>query len=95
MSLAMAAVVGLISGRWLKAGAAGGWVLAVPSSARVAEQVACRCFVHRVCCRLHDDPRGPVRGDAGRDPETAAVIDSQAVRGASTVPPVGRAWGPG
>ena len=46
-----------------------------------------------VCRRLHDELRGQVRADAGRDPEPTAVIDSQSVRGAGTVPRVGRGLG--
>ena len=43
--------------------------------------------------RLHDALRAQVRAAAGRDPEpTAAVIDSQSVRGADTVPRASRGW---
>ena len=43
--------------------------------------------------RLHDALRAQVRGAAGRDPEpTAAVIDSQSVRAADTVPRASRGW---
>jgi transposase len=43
--------------------------------------------------RLHDGLRAQVRTAAGRDPEpTAAVIDSQSVRAADTVPGTGRGW---
>ena len=42
--------------------------------------------------RLHDVLRAQVRAAAGRNPEpTAAVIDSQSVRAADTVPP-SRGW---
>jgi putative transposase len=43
--------------------------------------------------RLHDGLRAQVRSAAGRDPEpAAAVIDSQSVRGADTVPRASRGW---
>jgi putative transposase len=43
--------------------------------------------------RLHDVLRTQVRAAAGRDPEpTAAVIDSQSVRAADTVPSATRGW---
>jgi len=43
--------------------------------------------------RLHDVLRARVRAAAGRDPEpTAAVIDSQSVRAADTVPRATRGW---
>lgn len=43
--------------------------------------------------RLHDGLRAQVRAAAGRDPEpTAAVIDSQSVRAADTVPKASRGW---
>jgi transposase len=43
--------------------------------------------------RLHDALRGQVRAAAGRDAEpTAAVIDSQSVRAADTVPAASRGW---
>jgi transposase len=43
--------------------------------------------------RLHDGLRAQVRAAAGRDPQpTAAVIDSQSVRGADTVPRASRGW---
>jgi transposase len=43
--------------------------------------------------RLHDALRAQVRVTAGRDPgPTAAVIDSQSVRAADTVPKVSRGW---
>ena len=43
--------------------------------------------------RLHDALRGQVRAAAGRDAEpTAAVIDSQSVRAADTVPRASRGW---
>src|SRR6266566_7180694 len=43
--------------------------------------------------RLHDALRARVRAAAGRDPEpTAAVIDSQSVRAADTVPRASRGW---
>ena len=43
--------------------------------------------------RLHDGLRDRVRAAAGRSTEpTAAVIDSQSVRGADTVPKAGRGW---
>jgi transposase len=43
--------------------------------------------------RLHDTLRGLVRAAAGRNPEpTAAVIDSQSVRAADTVPKATRGW---
>ena len=43
--------------------------------------------------RLHDVLRAQVRIAAGRDPEpTAAVIDSQSVRAADTVPRASRGW---
>ena len=43
--------------------------------------------------RLHDVLRGQVRVAAGRDAEpTAAVIDSQSVRAADTVPRATRGW---
>src|SRR5271165_6984737 len=43
--------------------------------------------------RLHDALRAQVRAAAGRDPEpTAAVIDSQSVRAADTVPRASRGW---
>jgi transposase len=43
--------------------------------------------------RLHDALRGQVRAAAGRDAEpTAAVIDSQSVRAAGTVPKASRGW---
>jgi transposase len=43
--------------------------------------------------RLHDGLRAQVRSAAGRDPQpTAAVIDSQSVRGADTVPRASRGW---
>jgi transposase len=42
---------------------------------------------------LHDGLRARVRAAAGRDPEpTAAVIDSQSVRAADTVPRASRGW---
>jgi transposase len=43
--------------------------------------------------RLHDVLRAQLRQTAGRDPEpTAAVIDSQSVRAADTVPKTTRGW---
>ena len=43
--------------------------------------------------RLHDALRARVRAAAGRDPQpTAAVIDSQSVRAADTVPKSTRGW---
>jgi transposase len=43
--------------------------------------------------RLHDALRAQVRAAAGRDPEpTAAIIDSQSVRAADTVPRASRGW---
>jgi putative transposase len=43
--------------------------------------------------RLHDALRAQVRAADGRDPEpTAAVIDSQSVRAADTVPKATRGW---
>jgi putative transposase len=43
--------------------------------------------------RLHDGLRARVRAAAGRDREpTAAVIGSQSVRAADTVPRAGRGW---
>ena len=43
--------------------------------------------------RLHDALRAQVRASAGRDPEpSAAVIDSQSVRAADTVPKASRGW---
>jgi putative transposase len=43
--------------------------------------------------RLHDELRARVRDAAGRDPQpTAAVIDSQSVRAADTVPKASRGW---
>jgi transposase len=43
--------------------------------------------------RLHDELRAAVRSAAGRDaPPTAAVIDSQSVRAADTVPKASRGW---
>jgi transposase len=43
--------------------------------------------------RLHDGLRAQVRAAAGRDPEpAAAVIDSQSVRAADTVPTATRGW---
>ena len=43
--------------------------------------------------RLHDGLRAQVRAVAGRDAEpTAAVIDSQSVRAADTVPKASRGW---
>lgn len=43
--------------------------------------------------RLHDALRARARAAAGRDPEpTAAVIDSQSVRAADTVPKATRGW---
>jgi putative transposase len=43
--------------------------------------------------RLHDGLRDQVRAAAGRDPRpTAAVIDSQSVRAADTVPKASRGW---
>ena len=43
--------------------------------------------------RLHDQVRGQVRAAAGRDVmPTAAVIDSQSVRAADTVPKTSRGW---
>ena len=43
--------------------------------------------------RLHDALRAQARAAAGRDPEpTAAVIDSQSVRAADTVPKASRGW---
>jgi transposase len=43
--------------------------------------------------RLHDTLRAQVRAAAGRNPEpTAAVIDSQSVRAADTVPKATRGW---
>jgi len=43
--------------------------------------------------RLHDTLRELVRAAAGRNPEpTAAVIDSQSVRAADTVPKASRGW---
>ena len=43
--------------------------------------------------RLHDGLRAQVRAAAGRDAEpTAAVIDSQSVRAADTVPKSSRGW---
>ena len=43
--------------------------------------------------RLHDALRAQVRAAAGRDPQpTAAVIDSQSVRAADTVPKSTRGW---
>jgi transposase len=43
--------------------------------------------------RLHDALRAQVRAAAGRDGEpTAAVIDSQSVRAADTVPRISRGW---
>lgn len=46
-----------------------------------------------VTLAMHDALRGQVRRAAGRDPEpTAAVIDSQSVRAAATVPKATRGW---
>ena len=46
-----------------------------------------------ILARLHDQLRAQVRAAAGRDPEpTAAVIDSQSVRGADTVPRAAQGW---
>src|SRR6266536_295579 len=43
--------------------------------------------------RLHEALRAQVRAAAGRDPEpTAAIIDSQSVRAADTVPKATRGW---
>jgi putative transposase len=43
--------------------------------------------------RLHDELRAQVRAAAGRTPQpTAAVIDSQSVRAADTVPKATRGW---
>jgi transposase len=43
--------------------------------------------------RLHDALRAQARAAAGRDPQpTAAVIDSQSVRAADTVPRASRGW---
>ena len=43
--------------------------------------------------RLHDALRAQVRAAAGRDPEpTAAIIGSQSVRAAGTVPTATRGW---
>jgi putative transposase len=43
--------------------------------------------------RLHDALRAQVRAAAGRNPEpTAAIIDSQSVRAADTVPKATRGW---
>ena len=43
--------------------------------------------------RLHDVLRAQVRAAAGRDPQpTAAVVDSQSVRAADTVPRATRGW---
>jgi putative transposase len=43
--------------------------------------------------RLHDGLRAQVRAAAGRDPQpTAAIIDSQSVRAADTVPGATRGW---
>jgi putative transposase len=43
--------------------------------------------------RVHDELRGQARQAAGRDQEpTAAVIDSQSVRAADTVPRASRGW---
>ena len=43
--------------------------------------------------RLHDALRAQVRTAAGRNPEpTAAIIDSQSVRAADTVPKASRGW---
>jgi transposase len=43
--------------------------------------------------RLHDTLRGQVRAAAGRNAEpTAAIIDSQSVRAADTVPRTSRGW---
>jgi hypothetical protein len=43
--------------------------------------------------RLHDALRARARAAAGRHPEpTAAVIDSQSVRAADTVPKASRGW---
>jgi transposase len=43
--------------------------------------------------RVHDELRAQVRAAAGRHrPPSAAVIDSQAVRGAGTVPRASRGW---
>lgn len=43
--------------------------------------------------RLHDGLRAQVRAAAGRDAEpTAAIIDSQSVRAADTVPKASRGW---
>ena len=43
--------------------------------------------------RLHDQLRAQVRAAAGRSPApTAAVIDSQSVRAADTVPKASRGW---
>lgn len=45
---------------------------------------------------LHDRLRGLVREDAGRDPEpTAAIVDSQSVRAAATVPASSRGYDAG
>ena len=43
--------------------------------------------------RLHDALRAQVRARAGRNPQpTAAVIDSQSIRAADTVPKASRGW---
>lgn len=48
--------------------------------------------LHRVHAQLHD----LVRIEAGRDPQpSAAIIDSQSVRGADTVPKASRGWDTG
>lgn len=45
---------------------------------------------------LHDRLRGLVREDAGRDPEpTAAIVDSQSVRAAATIPASSRGYDAG
>ena len=53
----------------------------------------CRWQADGTTARVHDALRAQVRAAAGRDPEpTAAVIDSQSVRAADTVPKASRGW---
>jgi hypothetical protein len=72
----------------VKAGAGGGWGARRTEFSPGRGAGGMPLLRSPVCRQLH--PRGQVRADAGRDPEPTAVIDSQSVRGAGTVPRAGK-----
>src|SRR5215472_713609 len=71
------------------AGAAG----RLPADRRTVYGLFQRWHARGVTIALHDALRAAARRAAGRDTEpTAAVIDSQSVRAAATVPKASRGW---